>query len=170
MKPDKYQEIALRTWYAKDDPRHNDKMPALLGLVGEAGEIAELVKKANYKYEIPVSRDSMLEELGDFWWYLRVVAYLHNINILEETNAFPRNPEMSLNHTALMLNISSGELAELYMFAYEQWFVISIFERCIGYILTILAQFNCTLDELTEMNYAKLQGGRHGWEENQDYS
>jgi len=155
VKPDKHQEFALRTWYPKDHPLHNDAMPALLGLVGEAGEITELVKKAAYKYEIPVSRDSMLEELGDYWWYLRIVAYIRGVKLRK------------------MQDYDNGDLQTLciklcYYSSVVGYFNIdnhSFINYCLTCPSSILAMFDCSLDELTEMNYQKLSGGKHGWEE-----
>ena len=164
MKPDKYQEIALKTWYAKDDPRHNDKMPALLGLVGEAGEIAELVKKAKYKYEIPVSRDSMLEELGDYWWYLRVVAYLYGITIHKNIYYNASLAGYTIEKICLELSIYSIKLCSLKSDT-DKYYIEQAVLMCMYAIASILFLFDCTLDELTKMNYAKLSGGKHGWEE-----
>ena len=41
-----------------------------LGLAGEAGEIADAVKKSQYAPPRPLDRNQMLYELGDVLWYL----------------------------------------------------------------------------------------------------
>jgi len=45
-----------------------------LGLTGEAGEIAEKVKKELRSPSIPVTRQAMQAELGDVLWYLTALA------------------------------------------------------------------------------------------------
>ncbi|MCS7041056.1 MAG: nucleoside triphosphate pyrophosphohydrolase family protein [Caldilineales bacterium] len=67
-----YQQLALRT-----AGNHGDFERTLiyttLGLNGEAGEVAELVKKAFFHgHELP--REKLKHELGDVLWYVAVLA------------------------------------------------------------------------------------------------
>lgn len=68
-----YQDFALRTWQ-----RHSDESANLgyltLGLNGEAGEVAEHVKK-RLRHGKDLDRDALKKELGDMLWYLAVMAY-----------------------------------------------------------------------------------------------
>lgn len=69
-----YQELALRT--ANED-RPLEFYHRVLGLVGEAGEIAEKVKKLiRDKDGKPSSLDAedMKKELGDVLWYIATLA------------------------------------------------------------------------------------------------
>jgi len=46
---------------------------AALGLAGEAGEVADLVKKSAFQgHELPI--DKLAKELGDLLWYLNLMA------------------------------------------------------------------------------------------------
>ena len=75
MKCDDYQRAALRTARAKDAP--DEFLHLVLGLVGEAGEIAEKVKKLVRDQDGDVARldrDDMAAELGDVLWYTAVLA------------------------------------------------------------------------------------------------
>lgn len=45
-----------------------------LGLTGEAGEVADLVKKSQYLNPKPLTAASIGEELGDVLWYLTALA------------------------------------------------------------------------------------------------
>lgn len=45
-----------------------------LGLCGEAGEVADLVKKSQYAVAQPLTREKMRDELGDVLWYLTALA------------------------------------------------------------------------------------------------
>lgn len=75
MDCDDYQQAALRTARAKDAP--DEFMHLVLGLVGEAGEIAEKVKKLVRDKNSDLAqldRDDMAAELGDVLWYTAVLA------------------------------------------------------------------------------------------------
>jgi NTP pyrophosphatase (non-canonical NTP hydrolase) len=75
MECDDYQRAALRTARDKDAP--NEFMHLVLGLVGEAGEIAEKVKKLVRDKNgdlARLDRDDMAAELGDVLWYAAVLA------------------------------------------------------------------------------------------------
>jgi NTP pyrophosphatase (non-canonical NTP hydrolase) len=75
MECDGYQRAALRTARATDAP--DEFMHLVLGLVGEAGEIAEKVKKLVRDKNSDLAeldRDDMASELGDVLWYAAVLA------------------------------------------------------------------------------------------------
>ena len=53
-----------------------------LGLTGEAGEVAELVKKHfRLGRNVPLSLARLEEELGDVLWYLAAVARKANLSL-----------------------------------------------------------------------------------------
>lgn len=75
MECDEYQQAALRT--ARDPQARDEFMHLVLGLVGEAGEIAEKVKKLVRDHDSDLAkldRDDMAKELGDVLWYTAVLA------------------------------------------------------------------------------------------------
>ena len=86
--PDKYQERALRTWHKELDPSLQ-RIHAVLGLVGEAGEVSEILKKDAYKPGHHSTREQRLNELGDVFYYLSILAHLDDCTIdeLSEMNA-----------------------------------------------------------------------------------
>lgn len=80
-----YSEKAHSTALYQDSPILKDAHPAIvfeypsLGLVGEAGEVAEKAKKllrgdAKYDIDDPAFREMMKKELGDVLWYLNECA------------------------------------------------------------------------------------------------
>ncbi|HYI59271.1 MAG TPA: nucleoside triphosphate pyrophosphohydrolase family protein [Microlunatus sp.] len=75
MDCDDYQRAALRTARDRDAP--DEFMHLVLGLVGEAGEIAEKIKKLirdkNGDLD-QLDRADMAAELGDVLWYTAVLA------------------------------------------------------------------------------------------------
>ncbi|WP_328997568.1 nucleoside triphosphate pyrophosphohydrolase family protein [Kribbella sp. NBC_00709] len=75
MHLNEYQQGALRTAAPKD--KHNEVFHLLLGLVGEAGEIAEKAKKIVRDQDSDFTRwdpEDLKKELGDTLWYIAVIA------------------------------------------------------------------------------------------------
>jgi NTP pyrophosphatase (non-canonical NTP hydrolase) len=69
------------------EPEHAKwAMIAVLGLCGEAGEVAELFKKL-YEQDREFSREKLVEELSDCLWYLARVAAIEGINLSEVAQA-----------------------------------------------------------------------------------
>lgn len=82
MNVDDYQQAALRTARDKDAP--DEFMHLVLGLVGEAGEIAEKVKKLVRDKNSDLAqldRDDMAAELGDVLWYAAVLANFLDLSL-----------------------------------------------------------------------------------------
>jgi NTP pyrophosphatase (non-canonical NTP hydrolase) len=78
---DEYQEQALTTEMMERPEKISANDPAfvakVLGLVGEAGELADKYKKLVRDKDgviLPEDRDGLAKELGDILWYLTVVA------------------------------------------------------------------------------------------------
>ena len=96
MDMETYQELALRT--APGGPPRNSKTAALdltgeqkqwllgtLGLCGEAGELAEVIKKHVF-HGHPMdaeTRSKLRKECGDCLWYLNYIASLLDRNLGE---------------------------------------------------------------------------------------
>lgn len=69
---DDFQRGALRTWQKRE--QRDAVLNAVLGLTGEAGEVAELVKKALFHGKHVFSLE-VLNEMGDVLYYLAVLAH-----------------------------------------------------------------------------------------------
>ena len=72
MDLDTYQDLALRTAGHRQDTRELLTYTAL-GLTGESGEVAEMIKKAFY-HGHALDREALSKEMGDVLWYLAVMA------------------------------------------------------------------------------------------------
>lgn len=68
MTPNEYQDLAMRT-AGNDDLVTN----GILGLNGEAGELADLLKKCLFQGH-EFDYDKVIEELGDVLWYCAILA------------------------------------------------------------------------------------------------
>ncbi len=101
-----YQELARRTL----GPRPDDQQlaNAALGLAGEAGEVADMMKKHLF-HAHPLDRDAMVKELGDCMWYVAAMATALGVeldeigerNIAKLRQRYPEgfSAERSLNRT-----------------------------------------------------------------------
>ena len=67
-----YQELAART-LGRDRTHEQQLANAALGLTGEAGETAEMIKKHLF-HATPLDQDALVKELGDCLWYIGAFA------------------------------------------------------------------------------------------------
>lgn len=72
MTPNEYQTAAMRT-SSKTISVNEHLMNGALGLAGESGEVADIVKKA-FMQGHPMDRDHIAKELGDICWYIAETA------------------------------------------------------------------------------------------------
>jgi NTP pyrophosphatase (non-canonical NTP hydrolase) len=72
MTLDEYQELAART-LGRDRTHDQQLANAALGLTGEAGEVAEVIKKHLF-HATPLDQDALAKELGDCLWYIGAFA------------------------------------------------------------------------------------------------
>lgn len=79
MNFNEYQKESRKTWKVK---YNNDLERALLGLFGEAGEVAEKYKKS-MRDETEINTEDMAKELGDVLYYITRLAE-YNGYTLEE--------------------------------------------------------------------------------------
>lgn len=98
---DAYQTAAQRT-----SGDHDKIMNGVLGLSGETGECADIVKKAMFQGH-NLDRDHLLDEASDVAWYLAELAsglgvllseiFRHNIEKLKKRYPDGFDPERSIN-------------------------------------------------------------------------
>lgn len=85
MNPNTYQQLASRTLTTKPEEPLDDLQSMLvwnaLGLVGEAGEVAEHIKKAVF-HRHAIDREKLKKELGDVLWY--AAALCTNLDLTME--------------------------------------------------------------------------------------
>lgn len=74
---DNYQKLVSRTLVDRPSIELSNEDLMLvwnaLGLAGEAGEVADLVKKEVF-HQHPVDRDKLIKELGDCCWYIAAIC------------------------------------------------------------------------------------------------
>lgn len=85
MQLSEYQDLAMRTNGAKT--QHEMLLMGALGLNGEAGEIAEVIKKLYY-HGHNLEIEAFAKEIGDVMWYLALLceALGLDMDIIAEQN------------------------------------------------------------------------------------
>lgn len=99
-----YQNLAQRTSNVKTASAKIEN--GILGLCGESGECADILKKYLYQGH-EFEREKMIEEAGDVAWYLAELAtglgitlediFMRNINKLRRRYPEGFDPERSIN-------------------------------------------------------------------------
>ena len=109
MTINEYQYAALRTAQTDKLTANELLLNSALGLCGESGEVADLVKKHRFQgHDIDV--EHIAKELGDVAWYLAVTAdalgydletiFQMNIDKLRARYPDGFDPELSINRKA----------------------------------------------------------------------
>ncbi len=130
-----------------------------LGLIGEAGEVADLVKKSLERGAL-IDRDRMIEELGDVLWYVAAKLDAHGLTEAELTEADPDGVSFfPAPESAVMLAHACGALgAARYPFEVQ-----TEAPRVIGLVLSLYAEVEPIgyggewLSDLRSANVAKLR-------------
>ena len=74
-----YQALAMRTNSTKND-NFETILNASLGLSGESGEVADLLKKNLYQgHDLP--KEKIMDETGDILWYCALMAEGLGVNL-----------------------------------------------------------------------------------------
>ncbi|MGD7007602.1 nucleoside triphosphate pyrophosphohydrolase family protein [Metabacillus sp. 84] len=76
MNFNEYQELAGRT----ANKHINEKLNYALGVTGEAGEIADLIKKSEF-HGHEMNRGELAKEIGDVLWYLSQLASVYDLDL-----------------------------------------------------------------------------------------
>lgn len=78
MDLNEYQKLASKTANLNEDSLTN----FALGIAGEAGEVADLVKKTVY-HGHPMNYENLIKELGDVLWYVSQLAAWAGVDLKE---------------------------------------------------------------------------------------
>lgn len=146
-------EIALRTWYPKDHPLHFRAHHPLGKLVGEWGELIDDYMKLLYK---PNYKPDFANELGDIWYYIRVLCYQRNYQPVQfdiYNSEYDLLPDELI---AMAIQEVSAAFLSLARHGYYSLFALDVSYTI---LLELLDRQHLTLDELTELNWQKLQPG-----------
>ena len=186
--PDQSQLNALATWYPTDSPLHLDPRHPAIKLAGEAGEILDCFGKHEYKPNFdwmqckncskihpstppgwanmcPEYTPLIMDELGDYLYYLRILAYQNGVSFEAICQDFDLDLWQKCDMLCLLsaLNIQSARLLDEFKERdkIDRWYLFD----SIQIFLAILSKLDTTLDVVLDLNYKKLNSepSNHGW-------
>ncbi len=153
-------EIALRTWYPKDDDLHFNPHHPLGKLLGEWGELLDDYMKGIYK---PDYIFEPLDELGDIWYYSRILAYQHdcepaktnriNVSLFEISTVEIETSEIEIIVSTCLLYLSKA------MIENSRIRTLMAVDVTYSAIMEIGRRYNISLSDLTQSNWQKLKPG-----------
>lgn len=151
-------ELALRTWYPKDHELHSNPHHPLGKLLGEWGELLDDYMKSVYK---PGYKFEPLDELGDIWYYLRILCYQNNSYYPRYSSSFISSSSIdSLVALATSeTSISFMDLLEGNNRRYYKIFYNILLDTNYSVLIKICELQDITLEQLTVSNWEKLKPG-----------
>lgn len=176
-------ELALLTWYKPDNPLYRNPEHPTIKLAGEIGELLDLYGKHKYKpgFDWMVCKSCknldpkhfnhrfvplVLDELGDIWYYLRILAWIYDCKLKISDKQYM--DYSILGSLQIMYSSASIILRVL------NWDDTSNKGKRIDNLLTIYKHLNLilehldtTIEELKLLNYYKLNSEEtnHGWKD-----
>ena len=152
-------QTALQTWYPKDHKLHLNPHHPLGKLLGEWGELLDDYIKSIYK---PGYQFDPEDELGDIWYYLRILCYQHSVvPTLELSNQL--DVYKNCNADYLLACVISNVSFVFRMFCREEQKRFVKWESTLNISYSILFEIctrrELTLHQLTSSNWEKLKPG-----------
>lgn len=159
MNLDEYQRLAMRTapigTYTEREIFEN----ACLGLIGETGEVSDLIKKSRFQgHQLGVVH--LMRELGDVLWYVALGVYAikgdYGLEDAVDEAADFMNIPLEMSATAVIF-LMTDTIATLANHCYVNKDAIPLFGRMIQYIEALAIRYGSTLEAVMKANVAKLE-------------
>ncbi len=144
-----YQELAKRT-ATHPDPNADMYELMALGLIGETGEVVDLIKKHKY-HNVPIDVEKLKKEVGDCLWYLANGLTLCYVD-LGMLVSYYIDTEPDLIHMALICGEIADSLCDKTLDQY------TAFPRSyLAQLHKVSMMFGFTLGEAADCNIEKLK-------------
>ena len=119
MTLNEYQRLAQRT----SPDGHDRILNGCLGLIGESGEIVDIIKKHMFQStpDTPLPTDKLIDEMGDVMWYIAetVTGMGHKLgDMLSLYGKLFFSDETKLHDLAAVLSADASSIY-IYLYAYE---------------------------------------------------
>lgn len=159
MLPNQYQDLSRRT-APKDMPLTN----IVMGLVGEGGEIVDLIKKQVF-HNHPIGtefKDKLEKEIGDYMWYKARLLDYHNTPFAPEHMSFDfiqrhasKKVEVAgIENVALLFGFKNGCLASRILNGTSlTYYDVTIAMNC---ICAIAQHYDLSIEQAAIDNIIKL--------------
>ena len=132
---------------------------AIYGLVGEFGEVVDLLKKAKFQGH-ELDKEKAILELGDVLWYLAELANGYNEDIYSIYNLCDYDGNLSelmgISFFSMSIDkVVRGRLQDKNKLSFE------IFQDLLEPIISLAKKFDTTIEEVARKNIEKLRN-RYG--------
>lgn len=186
-------ERALKTWYPVDHSLHLDPKHPAIALAGEAGEILNLLKKDLFKPNFSwwncrhcgygdashsmgkclwsgynLLREDytplILNELGDYSYYLRILTYQIDASFEEMVRKSFIFDIYDIEQLLVCLSHVSSGIAHSHLMKSQSVNRYDL-QMAVNLFMSILQKLDVSLEKILEMNYRKLNSeeSNHGW-------
>lgn len=146
MNLDEYQQLAKRT--AKHpDPNADMYELMALGLIGETGEVVDLIKKHKY-HGVPVDVEKLKKEVGDCLWY-----FVNTLTLFRETTAIIPVYEVR-RPSPVRLGYYVGDFADD---VFDEVYDVSNAGMILAHLRLIANAHGFTLEDAADANIEKLK-------------
>lgn len=159
MNLDEYQRLAMRTASIGTYTEREIFENACLGLIGETGEVSDLIKKSRFQgHKLGVVH--LMRELGDVLWYVALGVYAikgdYGLEDAVDEAADFMNIPLEMSATAVIF-LMTDTIATLANHCYVNKDAIPLFGRMIQYIEALAIRYGSTLEAVMKANVAKLE-------------
>lgn len=164
MDLNEYQKLAMRT-----SPDGHDRIKnGCLGLIGESGEIVDIVKKHMFqsKADTPLPVDKIIDEMGDVLWYCAEIATGMEKNLQSITGQKPAFSSFDAYTSGFDVDIETAAGVAAF-FAARAYAAHRFDENCIllrsavydvyRSLLELCGLLDTTIEHVAEVNIEKLK-------------
>lgn len=133
------------------------------------GRCQLITNQVNPQFPILPVKDSspytsiIMDELGDIWYYLRILAWIRGILLFTTLPPLEPEEQRRVYHNLFCITGMYKHAATL-LFEPGPLLSEDDLQGIYFYLKVMLDNLDCTIEELTKLNYKKLSGSdNHGW-------
>lgn len=158
MTLNEYQHLAQRT----SGPGHDRLLNGCLGLIGESGEIVDIIKKHMFQSTAgtPLPTDKLIEEMGDVMWYIAetVTGLGYTLeHVLESHKITSVSCEDKLHNCAAAISIMAATVYSIIYFRIPGESALSHIVKLYKALCITCLNLGTTIDHVMEFNIEKLK-------------
>jgi NTP pyrophosphatase (non-canonical NTP hydrolase) len=147
MNLNEYQELAKRT-ATHPDPNADMYELMALGLIGETGEVVDIIKKHKF-HNVPMDVDKLKKEVGDILWYLTNALTLNQLRVGTYITGRKHMVFSTIRMAENAAEIAAGVAFDV---IYK-----TVLQDFLEQLSMLAAAYNFTLEEAAECNIEKLK-------------
>ena len=158
MNLNEYQKLAQRT----SGDGHDRVKNGCMGLIGESGEIVDLLKKHMFqsKADTPFPKEKIINEMGDVLWYVAETVSGMGLDLrtaLDSSDEYVFREPITLEECSVLLcSVATSAYVRCYV---DKHYEIAAQEICYIYatLLEMCKKIDTTIDEVATTNIEKLK-------------